>query len=589
MEEIKIFNESERDILLAKKGTRNIKVSALCRECSSMFETKLFRLEKGLVCRKCKISLTKKSVDDATKKSISEKRKATTLKRYGVENVFQSNVIKEKSKQTLKQNYGVENAKSLQLDPSYKKKEEAPKPLIENQEDGFEDRSEELSSLKLTKWDLRTEEERESILQKRKNSNLKKYGEEFAQRSDVVKNKVKENSLKKWGFEYPQQSEIVRKKTEDTLLERYGSKHPNSRYRFQSQVFDSSWELYVYLWALDHNLKIEREPIELEYYFEGIKHKYFPDFRIGGKLIEVKGPQFFKDGKMVNPYDHSLDALFEAKHQCGLNNNVIFFSKEKIEEIKKEVDAKYTEDFVPLFLIDSPFPYPKLSSKSPFDVIRFFHKSIYWARRQNNKSPYEAWQDKDLVLKSALNRLRYVKRCTPDDIIIGFNVAKIAPKVSVFKPSLAEKLVKKYLSDCSEIVDPFSGFSGRMLGVNALGKSYRGFDINEDHVRESNEIIGFLKLNNCKVEVQDLLKNNCVTESDALFTCPPYGAKEHWNKNSDEVELSCDEWIGLCLEKYKCKKYLFVVDETKKYKDNIVEEIQNKSHLGTKCEYVVLI
>lgn len=51
-----------------------------------------------------------------------------------------------------------------------------------------------------------------------------------------------------------------------------------------------------------------------------------------------------------------------------------------------------------------------------------------------------------------------------------------------------------------------------------------------------------------------------------------------------------DEWIDLCSQKHKgCKGYLFVVDETEKYKDKIVETLTNKSHFGTNFEYVVFI
>ena len=91
--------------------------------------------------------------------------------------------------------------------------------------------------------------------------------------------------------------------------------------------------------------------------------------------------------------------------------------------------------------------------------------------------------------------------------------------------------------------------------------------------------------------IQDILKSKGYDFGDntCLFTCPPYGEKEHWNKNRNEIEKSCDEWIDLCLEKYKCKKYLFVVDETEKYKDKIVETLTNKSHFGSNNEYVILI
>ena len=39
----------------------------------------------------------------------------------------------------------------------------------------------------------------------------------------------------------------------------------------------------------------------------------------------------------------------------------------------------------------------------------------------------------------------------------------------------------------------------------------------------------------------------------------------------------------------KCKTYLFVVDNTNRYKDYIVDIITNKSHFGKNNEYVIKI
>lgn len=49
-------------------------------------------------------------------------------------------------------------------------------------------------------------------------------------------------------------------------------------------------------------------------------------------LVEVKGDQFFKeDGTMQNPYDHTQDDLYEAKHQCMIDNNVYIFTSNDIK------------------------------------------------------------------------------------------------------------------------------------------------------------------------------------------------------------------------------------------------------------------
>lgn len=223
-------------------------------------------------------------------------------------------------------------------------------------------------------------------------------------------------------------------------------------------------------------------------------------------------------------------------------------------------------------------------------LINHFHPSIYHAHRGNNPSPYDAWYD-DLLLKKVIeNRMIYVNELNPNKILQGFNVCKLAPKVSVFSAAKAKMLVNKYLSDATEIFDPFSGFSGRMLGTVALGKKYTGIDLSDTHVRESEEIVHFLKAHEVHIDAT-LLEWDVMKASgsyDALFTCPPYETKEVWEKSNGE-QLTCDEWIDVCLKRFDCKKYLFVVDKTEKYKDHIVDEIVNKSHLGTNTEYVVLI
>lgn len=588
---IVIQTEAERDELLLRKGCKYAIVYTNCKSCGTQMRSTPKALLKGFLCRRCKISNTKKNASKEQKLEIQEKRKRTCIDKYGVDNVFKAEEIKAKSKETLQQLYEVTNARHLQLKSDYVKKadrtESAPEDTLVSTEN--------LQDLKITKWDKRTDSQREEILEKRKATNLQKYGTEFAQQSEVVQSKYKANSLQKWGYPSPSNHPSIRAKVENTFKLKYGTKHPSKCYVYSNQVFDSSWELALWIYAEDHNITIEREPMCIPYTFDNVQHYYYPDFKYDNRLLELKGPQFFEDGKMINPFNRSLDTLMEAKHQCGLQNGVEFWSTKEILPILEYVNNKYTQDYIYLFLRTLPFPYPKMRNNSDLELIRFFHKSIYKAGRKGKLSPLQAWQNKDLIKKSALNRLKYVQNCTPEAVLQGFNVAKIAPKVSVFKPTLAERLIKTYLSEASVIVDPFSGFSGRMLGAYNCGKQYVGFDINAEHVEESNEIISYKGIHGtCSVQVQDLIsfegKNWSEVVNTYLFTCPPYGGKEHWNENNDEVEKSCDEWIDLCLEKHKgCKKYLFVVDQTEKYKDKIVEVINNKSHFGCNSEYVVLI
>ena len=66
-------------------------------------------------------------------------------------------------------------------------------------------------------------------------------------------------------------------------------KKSRKRYKYQEISFDSSWELALYIYAVDHNEEIAREPIRLEYSYGNKVFYYYPDFLYNGQLIEIKG------------------------------------------------------------------------------------------------------------------------------------------------------------------------------------------------------------------------------------------------------------------------------------------------------------
>ena len=566
-EDVIINNQSDIDALVAKindcKTPSSWKTTCAifnCVECGKerSVQLKSFIKDKSLICPSCK-SLHTNEKRYGYKTSFSDtdtqqKAQKSQIEKHGGIGLAAPD-IKEKAQNTNREKYGSENPLSKGT-ISYNKRNETVKKM----------------------YGVNNVFQNDTIKAKISKTNLEKYGSENPFSNDTIKVKIQETNLSKYGVRwFPQTTDFA--------------KCHRSPYFYDGIKFDSSWELVFYIYQIDHNNTISRCDKRLEYEYNGEKHFYFPDFIVNGKLYEIKGDQFWKeDGTMQNPYNHSRDGLFEAKHQCGLRNNVTFIKGKEIIEMNKYITEKYTPDYIGLFKenIDFPFINQNFDDTSDFGVIKHFHKSIYYATKKGKLSPFDAWKDKSLVKKSAINRLKYVGKCTPHDIVQGFSVASIAPKISVFKPTLAKRLIQRYLDEYSEIFDPFSGFSGRLIGAQNCNKHYIGQDINEMHVSESNEIIAYKNYTKAIVNLQDILTDT-PHDYECLFTCPPYGGKEHWNGNNDEVEKTCDEWIDICLEKYKCKKYLFVVDKTEKYKDKIVETITNKSHFGTNEEMVILI
>ena len=89
-----------------------------------------------------------------------------------------------------------------------------------------------------------------------------------------------------------------------------------------------------------------------------------PDFIVEGQIIEIKGDHFFKeDGTMQNPFDHSQDGLYEAKHQCMLKNNVKIIKASQMKDILKYIHKTYGKGYLKQFK-------NKCSTKVPFNYGR---------------------------------------------------------------------------------------------------------------------------------------------------------------------------------------------------------------------------
>ena len=275
---------------------------------------------------------------------------------------------------------------------------------------------------------------------------------------------------------------------------------------------------------------------------------------------------------------------------------------------------------------DIKFPYPnvkdsrcvsecksllskQLSNKTSSPIIRKFHPSMHNANRKGCISNYEYWQlvknDFEEFKKFYYNRLtrsdwfkekdnfKYLKiGQVPIDIYYcGLTTSGAAPLPSYFKPMLAKYIVNKYLSKYDTVFDPFSGYSGRMLGVLFNGKNYIGQDINNVTIEESRNIFDFVKpyistWNTCELKTKDVTKSK--GSHDCLFTCSPYGLIEQWGQNIHDY--SCDKWIDICLDRFDCEKYVFVTDnKISKYREYIKEDILNTSHWGKNSEHIVVI
>lgn len=251
---------------------------------------------EGKNVKSLKSGFQKHCCAQCAKESSERKRRyeQTCIEKYGVKNISQNESIKHMKRQKALSKYGVDNvAKADEVKTHIKK--------TNMQRYG-------------TSMFMNSSEGKQQIA----NAMLMKYGVRSYSQTDEYHEKVKTTNLKKFGVEYPNQDPEFRKAAQ-------------SRYQFDGVNFDSKPELALYIWLKDNCDDFEFHPDNrFEYVHKGKTYSYCPDFKICGVFIEIKGLQFFKDkninGQMVNPYDHSLDALYEAKHKCMLDNRVIIIS-----------------------------------------------------------------------------------------------------------------------------------------------------------------------------------------------------------------------------------------------------------------------
>lgn len=247
--------------------------------------------------RECRKLLNKKLFTALSKdKEIIAKRqktvKQTLIEKYGVDNMFATTIIKDARRNSWKEN-------------------------------------------------------KDEQIQKRIQTNLKKYGCEFANQNAKVKEKLKksmnsstaftidrkvkqrETCMKKYGNKCVFGSEYFKNKTKETLLEEYGVSHNSqmssmrekqikSLFAHKEYSFPSGKKSFVQGYeniALDDLLKtydendifvgdkeIEDQIGIIWYSFENNKHRYYPDIYIKSenKIIEVKSEYTYMQNKNKN-------------------------------------------------------------------------------------------------------------------------------------------------------------------------------------------------------------------------------------------------------------------------------------------------
>lgn len=227
--------------------------------------------------------------------------KNVTLEKYGVENIFQLKETKDKIKETNKKNFGGHPMKSRSV------KKKRIQTLIKN-------------------FGTTSPMKSDKIKNKVAKTNIKKYGNICSLCSPEIKDKTITTMLEKYGVSNPALSSELMEKANKTREQKFGNSNmfktshfveetkKSNMLKYGTEHSPANYNLKEYIWKTGEKIMVQgNEPIVLEelenmgykftdilterkdmpkihYIFNGIEHRYYPDFYIPSEnlIIEVK-------------------------------------------------------------------------------------------------------------------------------------------------------------------------------------------------------------------------------------------------------------------------------------------------------------
>lgn len=212
---------------------------------------------------------------------------------------------------------------------------------------------------------------KECITKAKEDACIESLGVRNPGQSEEVQKKMKETNLRLRGTEYAAQDPEVKRKIQETCLRNNGVRHAlqskellskaRRKYTYQGIQFDSKPEIAFLRYHQDHNIPIEIHPDPIDYIDDlGTAHKYFPDFKVGDQLIEIKGDHLLdKEGKLScdifyrsKPKDEDYDkdkVRSIAKAKCMKENSVKVLFKKDYSFYIKYIHNTYGKDWFDQF------------------------------------------------------------------------------------------------------------------------------------------------------------------------------------------------------------------------------------------------
>lgn len=310
-----------------------------------------------------KTNLNKRGYEWNTKDPENEKKKRkTSLEHYGVETWNNLDFVKEKFKNTCIEKFGT-SAPAQNED--IKKKQ---RKTFENHKNTDSNFLENIRNKRNYTNSLKSDEEKDLIKQKSKETKKSHYGEHL----EKIVEKFKETCMKKYGVSNPLKFEPIREKSKETCLKRYGYENitqtiefkeimkkrnleiQEKRYKTRKQhntfhTSKSEEEIYQLLFEkfpdVKRQYRDERYPFACDFYIpsKDLFIEYQGTWTHGGHPFDENNPE---DLKIVAEWKRRSEEInFKGKKKSFYKTAIYVWTKLDVEKRKYKNSLNWVEFF----------------------------------------------------------------------------------------------------------------------------------------------------------------------------------------------------------------------------------------------------
>lgn len=245
-----------------------------------------------------------------------------------------------------------------------------------------------------------------------------------------------------------------------------------------------------------------------------------------------------KRNSLRNLSDSQFESIVEtlAEELVGID----YKTKYTEEQLKKDWDA------LKQYKIESE--NTSSTVRVGLKICEHFFPNFYSIKNSKGISFESSWNKNNLIKILKWNRKSH---STPymSEIKRGIYFCTGLTKNTMFRPHLAKTIVSSFPGNT--VLDPCSGWAGRMLGTLAAGKKYIGFEPNEETYNALQNIAEFLgeKPVLYKLGAEHILEY--VSEKvDIVLTSPPYFNLEVYSDSpsqSENMYQTYEDWRDMWL------------------------------------------